>query len=162
MDGLSILGTLLSGVGGGALRLAPEVLKYFDQKNERAHELALQDKQIELAKLTQAGKLQEITAQGEAQVAVGQMDAFVEAMKGQMQLTGSKIVDGLNMLVRPLTTYYIMGMWGLKKTAEIFIAMRSTTALDALVGTWTEADQAMLTGILAFWFVGRVFDKGRQ
>jgi hypothetical protein len=162
MDGLSILGTLLSGVGGGALRLAPEILKYFDQKNERAHELALQDKQIELAKLQQAGKLQEIAAQGEAQVAVGQMDAFIAAVKGQMQLTGNKIVDGLNMLVRPLTTYYIMGMWGLKKTAEIIIAARSTGALDALIHTWTEADQAMLSGVLAFWFVGRVFDKARE
>lgn len=162
MDGLSILGTLLSGVGGGALRLAPEVLKFFDAKNERAHELALQDKQIEMLKLQQTGKLQEITAQGEAQVAVGQMDAFIEAVKGQMQITGNKIVDGLNMLVRPLTTYYIVGLWGAKKTAEIFLAARETGALDALIRTWTESDQAMLAGILAFWFVGRVFDKARQ
>lgn len=162
MDGLSILGTLLSGVGGGALRLAPELLKFFDAKNERAHELALQDKQIEMLKLQQTGKLQEITAQGEAQVAVGQMDAFIAAMKGQMQLTGSKLVDGLNMLVRPLTTYYIMFLWGLKKTAEIVIATQTTGPLDALIKTWTDSDQAMLTGILAFWFVGRVFDKGRQ
>lgn len=159
MDGLSLVGTLISGVGGGVLRLVPEVLKLLDAKSERTHELALQDRQIEMLKLQQAGKLQEITAQGQAQVDITQMQAWVEAIKGQAQLTGNKIVDGLNMLVRPLTTYYIVALWGGKKTAEIIIAMQSSGALDALVRTWTENDQAMLTGILAFWFVGRVFDK---
>ena len=33
--------TLLGGVFGGLLRLAPEALKFFDQKNERKHELAM-------------------------------------------------------------------------------------------------------------------------
>lgn len=160
MDSLSLLGTLLSGVGGGALRLAPEILSFFDKKNERIHELALQDKQIELAKLQQAEKLQEITAEGANQVAQATAQQFIEALKGQSQLVGNKIVDGLNMLVRPLTTYYIVGLWGAKKTAEIFIAMQ-LSGIDALVKTWTDSDQAMLSGVLAFWFIGRCFDKKR-
>ncbi len=159
MDGLSLLGTLVSGVGGGVLRLAPEVLKLLDAKNERAHELALQDKQIEMLKLQQTGKLQEIAAQGQAQVDITQMQAWFEAIKGQAQLTGNKIVDGLNMLVRPLTTYYILLLWGCKKTAEIIFAMQASNVLQALITTWTDNDQAILTGVLTFWFVGRVFDK---
>ena len=39
--GGGIFGSLL----GGIFRLAPEVLKYFDKKNERQHELAMFDKQ---------------------------------------------------------------------------------------------------------------------
>ena len=37
--------TLLGGLLGGAFRLAPEVLKWFDRQGERGHELAMQDKQ---------------------------------------------------------------------------------------------------------------------
>lgn len=161
MDGLSLLGTLLSGAGGAALRFAPELLKFFDRKNERAHELALQANQIEILRMQQDGKIAEIGAEGAQQIATTTAQTFLEAMRGQMQLTGSKLVDGLNMLVRPVTTYYILLLWGAKKIAEIWIAAQSTGALDALIRTWTEADQAMLTGVLSFWFVGRVFDKGR-
>ena len=159
---MDFLTTILSGIGGGALRFAPELLKFFDRKNERAHELALQDKQIEMLKLQQAGKLQEITAEGAQQIATTTAQTFLEAIKGQAQLTGSRIVDGLNMLVRPITTYYILFLWGLKKTAEIIIAIQQTGALDALIRTWTPADQAMLMGIISFYFVGRVFDKSRS
>jgi hypothetical protein len=86
---------------------------------------------------------------------------MVEAIKAQSQLTGNKIVDGLNMLVRPLTTYYIVLLWGCKKTAEIIFAMQTSDTVHALISTWTENDQAMLTGVLTFWFVGRVFDKAK-
>lgn len=159
MDLLSIATTMISGLGGGALRMAPEILNFFDKKNEREHELALQDKQIQLAQLQQEGKLKEIASQTESQVSIGQMQALIEATKGQMQLTGSHFIDGMSMLVRPITTYYMVGMWGLKKTAEILLAMQDHSALTALVNTWTDNDQAMLTGVLTFWFIGRVFEK---
>ena len=45
--GGGIFGSLL----GGIFRLAPEVLKYFDKKNERQHELSMFDKQCELEKV---------------------------------------------------------------------------------------------------------------
>lgn len=34
-------GGLLGSIFGGVFRLAPEVLKFFDKKNEREHELAM-------------------------------------------------------------------------------------------------------------------------
>ena len=40
--------TLLGGLLGGAFRLTPEILKWIDRKGERAHELAIQDKTIQL------------------------------------------------------------------------------------------------------------------
>ena len=46
--GGGIFGSLL----GGIFRLAPEVLKFFDKKNERQHELAMFDKQCEDRKST--------------------------------------------------------------------------------------------------------------
>ena len=59
--GSSILGGLL----GGAFRLVPELFKFLDAKNERAHELAMQDKQLEFAKLQGQNKIQEAQIQQE-------------------------------------------------------------------------------------------------
>lgn len=43
--------TLLGGLLGDTFRLAPEVLKWLDRKGERDHDLAMQDKALELEKL---------------------------------------------------------------------------------------------------------------
>ena len=48
-----MLETVFGGLLGGALRLTPEILKHFDRKNERKHELFLQDKQLEFEKINQ-------------------------------------------------------------------------------------------------------------
>ena len=42
-----IFGSLL----GGIFRLAPEVLKFFDKKNERQHEMAMFSRQCELEQI---------------------------------------------------------------------------------------------------------------
>ena len=50
--GGGILGSLL----GGVFRLIPEVLKSFDKKNERSHELSMFDKQCDVEKTRGAQK----------------------------------------------------------------------------------------------------------
>ena len=46
-----MLETLIGGVFGGALRLAPELFKLIDRKYEREHELAMLGQEIEFAKV---------------------------------------------------------------------------------------------------------------
>jgi hypothetical protein len=58
----------LGGVFGGIFRLAPEVLKFFDKKNERLHEMAMFSRQCELEQIRGQQKLAEIGAQREAAV----------------------------------------------------------------------------------------------
>ena len=41
-------GGILGGIFGGVFRLVPEVLKFFDKKNERSHELMMFSRQCEL------------------------------------------------------------------------------------------------------------------
>ena len=55
-------GGLLGGIFGGIFRLAPEVLKFFDKKNEREHELAMFSRQCELEQLRGQQKLAEMAA----------------------------------------------------------------------------------------------------
>ena len=57
--GGGVLGSLI----GGAFRLAPELLKWLDKKNERQHELAMFERQVDLEKTRGQIKLDEIGAQ---------------------------------------------------------------------------------------------------
>ena len=50
-------GGVIGSVLGGVFRLAPEVLKYFDKKNERLHELSMFARQCELETLRGQQKL---------------------------------------------------------------------------------------------------------
>ena len=55
--------TILGGLVGGAFRLVPEVLRWFDRKDERKHELRMQDKQLEFQKLMGTQKIEEAQIQ---------------------------------------------------------------------------------------------------
>jgi hypothetical protein len=151
--------TLFSLIGGGLLRFLPELLKFFTLKQDNSHELAMMDKQIELQKLNadNAYRAQEKALDSSEILAL--MDAQKSALTGQMQKTGFMIVDALNFLVRPLATYYFLGCYGIVKTAMIAVALRSTDPWTAIIHCWNDQDAQILSGILAFWFVGRVFDK---
>lgn len=150
-----MLMSLISMLGGGLMRMLPELIGYFNKKADNSHELNMLDKQIELEKLKAVGAQQ----QADNEQILAMMNAQVEAVKGQMQLTGIKLVDGLNMLVRPLTTYYFLGLFGIYKAALLAVALQQSTVWQAILQVYTPDDASMLSGILAFWFVGRVFEK---
>jgi hypothetical protein len=163
-----ILETVLGGVLGGVARLAPEVLKLIDRKNERKHELALLDKNTaaEQARAASGQKMAETTADS-AQV-TSAIAALQEALKGQFQPIGNAFIDALNFSVRPVLTYLIAGPYALGKFA-VFIALLWTGhVLDAsavkaaLDATYTAADMAIVSGIINFFFLGRVFDRRGQ
>jgi hypothetical protein len=160
-----IFETAIGGLLGGALRLAPEVLKWFDRKDERKHELSLLDKNTaaEQARAAAGQKMAETQADG-TQIASA-ISALQEALKGQFQVTGNKFLDFLNFSVRPVLTYLIVGPYAVGKLA-VFIALLWTgSSLDAsavqaaIAATYTAADMAIVSGIINFFFLGRVFDK---
>ena len=79
-------GGLLGSIFGGIFRLAPEVLKFFDKKNEREHELHMFSRQCELEQLRGQMKLAEIGANREAAMDVGVMEAFNNAITQQAEM----------------------------------------------------------------------------
>jgi hypothetical protein len=160
-----ILETLLGGVVGGVARLAPEVLKFMDRKNERKHELSLLDKNTAAEAARAAAGMKETEVKADAAQMTSAISALQEALKGQFQLVGNKFIDGLNFSVRPVLTYLIVGPYALGKFA-VFIALLWTGhALDAsavqsaITATYTAADMAIVSGIINFFFLGRVFDR---
>jgi hypothetical protein len=155
--------TLLGGLLGGAFRLAPEILKWLDRKGERGHELAMQDKALEFEKLRGAQRMAEIGAAAEAAWNVGAIEALREAVTAQGRLSGVTWIDALSASVRPVITYWFMGLYCAAKTAAFAAAVTAGAGWgEAILHAWTEADQALWAGVLNFWFLGRVFDRARS
>jgi hypothetical protein len=154
--------TLLGGLLGGVFRLAPEVLKWFDRRGERGHELAMQDKALEFEKLRGAQKMAEIGAAADAAWNTGAVEALKEAVAAQGRPSGVRWADALSVSVRPVITYWFMALYCAAKTAAFIGAVTAGAAWSAAVlQAWTEADQALWAGVLNFWFLGRVFDRVR-
>ena len=156
--GGGILGSLL----GGIFRLAPEVIKYFDKKNERQHELAMFDKQCDLEKVRGQIKLEEIGAQRDMAVDVGVMDAFKAAIDQQTEMAKAAggWVASLSASVRPVMTYYLLVLYGVAKTAAILLAyFAGQPMLEVLKSAWTVDDMALLSGVVNYWILDRTLAK---
>jgi len=152
--------TLLGGLLGGIFRIAPEALKFFDRKQDRTHELLMQDKALEFEKLRGAQRMEEIGASADAAWNTEAIGALRDSIKSQGEETGVKWVDALSASVRPVLTYWFMALYCVAKTAAFTAAVSSGAGWGtAAISAWTEADQALWAGVLNFWFLGRVFDK---
>ena len=155
-------GGILGSVLGGVFRLAPEVLKFFDKKNERLHELSMFSRQCELEQLRGAQKLAEIGAVREAAVVVGVMDAFNAAINQQAEMV--KAAGGwaasLSASVRPVMTYYLLVLYGTAKTAAMVLAYYHGQSLtEVLAKSWGSDDMALLTGVINYWMIDRSLAK---
>jgi len=155
-------GGILGSIFGGLFRMAPEVLKFFDKKNERQHELLMFTRQCELETLRGQQKLAEIGAQREAAIDVGVMDAFQSAI--EQQATMVKAAGGwaasLSASVRPVVTYWVLFVWSFihvwfawnawitgAPPVEVFKIMKSPDF------------SALLAGTINFWFLDRTLAK---
>lgn len=152
--------TLLGGLLGGTFRLAPEVLKWFDRKGERFHELAMQDKALEFEKLRGAQRMSEIGASAEAAWNTGAIEALRDAVRTQGEDTGVRWANALSSSVRPTVTYLFVLMYFCVKISTFVGLVQAGAAFSsALITSWTEADQALLSGVLNFWFISRVWER---
>ena len=155
-----ILETLLGSVGGGLLRLAPEVMKILDAKNERKHELDMTRLSIEADKAKAQNAIAIQQAEAESSFNASSLQALIEGIKAQATPSGVPWIDGLSSLVRPSLTFAFFGLYASCRIATFIVGVQhGVPVLDLLKNTWTGEDQVVLAGILNFWFLGRVFDK---
>ncbi len=139
-----MIDALLGGVLGGIARLTPEVLKFLDRKNERKHELMLGDQAYKATELAGRMKLETATLETQSAQLTAALEALRAAVAGQATVTGVKWVDALSASVRPVITYGF---------SVCYLAYKMKT------GTWGPEETVIFSGILNFWFMGRVFDK---
>lgn len=153
--------SLLGGVFGGLLRLAPEVFKIFDKKNERSHELAMLNAEMEFAKIR--GEI--AMKQTEANMTMAEMSAMTEAFREQSATAqaAGKFVAGVSALVRPAVTYMFLALYAMVKVASFMIAIQQNgNWKEVLVTMWGADDLAVFNMVLSFWFVGRVYERSRN
>lgn len=153
-----IVESLFGGLFGGLLRLAPEVLKFFDKKNERAHELAMFDREMQMAQLKIEGQMRA----AELQVDASRLDAIGEALRGQadMAKAAGKWVAAVSALVRPIVTYWFVILYSAHKVALLAQARIDGMSWQSVfVTSWGDQDWAIFSMILVFWFVGRVHER---
>lgn len=153
--------TLLGGVFGGVLRLAPEALKFFDRKGERSHELAMLDAEMKFAQV----KGEIAMRQTEAQMTMAEVTAIGEAFKEQSATAqaAGKWVAAISALVRPFVTYLFVIAYAAVKIAAFLIALEQNGDWKQVItAMWGVDDMAVLNMILSFWFVGRVYERTRS
>lgn len=155
--GSGVIGSLF----GGLFRLAPEVLKFFDKQNDRKHELAMMDKQLDYEKLKGEFKVEEKYVD----FSVHQLDAMQEAFKEQAATSTSsyKWVAALSALVRPMVTYVLFGLYVCFKITMMYYAVQTGVPWhEVMQQAWNLEDFAMLNMVLSMWFVGRTIEKYRN
>ena len=155
-------GGILGSVFGGLFRMAPEVLKFFDKKNERAHELLMFTRQCELETLRGQQKLAEIGAQREAAIDVGVMDAFQSAI--EQQATMVKAAGGwaasLSASVRPVVTYWVLFVWSFIHVWFAWNAwITGAPPVEVFKIMMSPDFSALLAGTINFWFLDRTLAK---
>ena len=152
--------SLLTALGGGLMRLLPEILGLLNKRTDNAHELAMLDRQFQLEEQRAKLRLEEVRYHGDVSQVLAMLEERRAAVGGQMQVIGVRWADALNFLVRPLTTYYMLILYGLAKVAMFAVALGQVDSVwHAVLQVYDAEDRALLTGILSFWFVGRVLDK---
>lgn len=151
-------GGLLGSIFGGLFRLAPEILKWLDRKDERKHELSMFTLQTDLEKVRGSFRMEEKYVEHSTE----QLKAIQEAFKEQSQTAKEAgwFVSAISALVRPGITWALFGMYAVVKAAGLSIALASGAPWqDVVLKGWTADDFAMLNMVLTFWFVGRAIEK---
>lgn len=148
---LAILGALLGVLGS----LLPEVLKFFNNKEDHKHELAVLNVQAQMAMSEHAYRLEEINAQ--ADIATEQ--AVYKA--AEVKTTGWQFIDGINALynstVRPTITYAFMFLYAYVKYSMIYGSIQAGYKWQEVgLLIWGAEDFAIFSTIMGFWFGGRL------
>ena len=151
-------GGILGSIFGGLFRLAPEVLKYFDRKNERAHEQKMFEQQCALEAQRGAQKLQEIGAQHAMAVDQGVLDALKGAIDQQAEMVKAAggWVASLSASVRPVVTYWVLFIWSFVHIWFAWNAWLQGMPPAEVFKTAMSADfAALVAGTINYWFLDR-------
>lgn len=142
--------TLLSSILGFFGAAFPNILKFFHDRADRAHELAILDRQMELQKLGISQRLQEI----EMSAALAETQALYQTYQ-----THVPWVDALNGTVRPVLAYAFFLLYAVTKFLQYSVIGDNLAAAASIL--WQEEDQAIFAGIISFYFGQRAMAKFR-
>ncbi len=163
---------LLSGIFGFAAPFLPELLKYFNRKQDNAHELAMMELRMKQAAAEHTWKMAEIEATADI--------AEMKTLRTPQQSFGVSLLDAakgyelsqwlfvpafylfatldfVSGMVRPTITYAVVAFYMAYKYA-LYLSVRalSDSGYQAILQIWGEQDMAIVFLVLSYWFGQRV------
>ena len=147
---LTLLGSLL----GFGSSLLPKVFEFFQERADRAHELAIIDRQMEQMKLGSALKLEEINAKAD----IAETKAIY---KPDASIKPATWVDNLRGSVRPIVTYLLLLTFiGIQAAGfYMLVNVEGAAVYEAIMAINSENFQAMLAAVISFWFGSRAMNR---
>ena len=147
---LTLLGSLL----GFATSFAPKIFDFFQERADRAHELAMIDRQMEQMTLGGELRLQEINAQAD----IAQAKAIY---RHDSSIKSATWVDNLRGSVRPIITYLLVVTFIAIKGAGLYalIVIEGIAIYQALPAIGDDQFNAMLAAVISFWFGSRAMNR---
>ncbi|MBT9171151.1 MAG: hypothetical protein DDT18_01519 [Actinobacteria bacterium] len=143
---LPLIGAVLGFLGS----VVPQVIKLYQDKKDKEHELKLLNLQIQAQAQGHTQRLEEINVQADIE------ESKALYKHAEVKLSGVKWVDAaltfLTSSVRPVITYSFFGLY-----AWVKIAMYQREG--DIVKIWTEYDLALFSTIIAFWFGSRSMQR---
>lgn len=141
--------------------MAPEVLKWLDRKGDRAHELAMFDKQLAADKIRAESQLKLEQLQSDTTLVNAELAAMIAATNAQAVKSGVKWVDAMSALMRPLITFWwVVVLYTVALSARFWVLVQQGTPnIEAIVLLWGVDEKAIVASIIAFWFVDRSLRK---
>lgn len=151
--------TLLATLGGGLFRLLPEFLKYFEKRDDRKHELAMFEKQLEADRV----KGEFASEQARTQLSIEDVKAMVAATQAQATITGIKIVDAISALMRPLLTFWwCICLYTAALVAQyLYLLSQTGSQVGTILMLWGDQEKAIVASMIGFWFVDRTLRKNK-
>lgn len=152
---------LIGGVIGFFQSMAPDLLKFQQDKHDKAHELAVMKLQMENASAGRSDQLEEIRITSQQL----ESKALQESYRAELKYSGK-----YSATVRPTVTYMAMGLYVLQKillVCSIIFAPQLPwlPQSDHLAGValvvWTAFDETLLSWIIGFWFGSRQIKNSR-
>jgi len=149
---LTLLGSLLGFISSAF----PDLLRLWQDHQDRKHELAILDRQMEQMRLGHTQRLEEIAV--EADIAESKV-----LYRHDSRPSGVKWVDGLRASVRPVITYAFFLLFTTVKTSALYVLItdQGLTVIQALPQIWDPETQALFAAVMSFWFGQRALAKAR-
>jgi|TARA_Y100001963_G_scaffold23523_1_gene31239 hypothetical protein len=148
---LSLLGSLM----GFGTSFLPKVMDFFQDKQDKKHELAVMEVQIRQQKELASQKLEAINVEADIRE--------IESLHKSMQPTGVKWIDGLRGSVRPVITYAFFGLFiFVEVSAYLSLTAAGVSGLDAVNAVWDEETKALFAAVISFWFGGRAISRAKK
>lgn len=142
--------TLLASIAGFMSSIIPEIVKYFKDINDKKHELAILEKQIEYSKNSNIRSLEEIHVS---------RDILEQASLYATYKTDIGWVDALNGTVRPVLAYSFFIMYMGVKYVQYRAIEASAHVIEYIEIIWNVDDQAIFAGIISFYYGQRTFQR---